>query len=476
MGDTPEVSLRSRAKELRRRAEDMRKHASYLRCHQEHSELAGARSVQAGWLENQLSIVTWSQSELQPEKAQWLPRSPPPSPPAEKGKACALPVGRLQVGELPSHRVRSCRAVSVMGAQGARTVEEQRADAPPSKRGPNLGRLPRRALKGAPPPNYSVLPPSLRFPNPEAIIVTMFASGIISSCAAVLGAWHGRSADINVNIVTWWHVALAVGLLLFLVGFYTWEFRRLWRFHHQHRVITWVAAELPAAAADVEDPMLRLLAHFRVLAPRHRNRGEFEIPKEDTAEPMRSERALRDAFDWPLIRCVGRRLGLAFTSTHAKFGPVAGDDFEMLPLWLGDAAGSKTGIWYALVLFVLQITMSITTGLLFAHPWALTSAGSQMQLAMLIVTQIIAALWTGATASAVDIVGGGAESLKFFFEATGTSLFLASAIVVDVMGEDEGHLQTLIQMAGWAVQLLMAAIFVPLLLTACTSAVTMLMP
>merc|ERR1711871_1352982 len=99
---------------------------------------------------------------------------------------------------------------------------------------------------------------------------------------------------------------------------------------------------------------------------------------------MRSERALRDAFDWPLIRCVGRRLGLAFTSTHAKFGPVAGDDFEMLPLWLGDATGSKTGIWYALVLFVLQVTMSITTGLLFAHPWALTSAGSQMQLAMLI--------------------------------------------------------------------------------------------
>ena len=206
----------------------------------------------------------------------------------------------------------------------------------------------------ASPPHFRSLPDALFFPNPEVLIFSCFATGVLAAASAVLGAAAAGYAT------TVRGLAVSIITILMMTIFYAHQGYWLFQFYRKHLANVWVDAEPPESKDEVEDPLFAFLSNvtFGFFKPRPREWGGFEAPEEDTEEPARTERALARAFS---LRPV-------------KFGELpSGDALSQLQPWLGDSSGKgKTGIYYMFFMLVLQLIAAVIIGILVVTPYGQT--------------------------------------------------------------------------------------------------------
>jgi len=307
------------------------------------------------------------------------------------------------------------------------------------------------------PPHFKSLPDALFFPNPEVLIFSCFATGVLSAASAVLGAAAAGYATtvrgLAVSIIT----IVVMGISYAHQGYC------LFQFYRKHLANVWVDAEPPQGKYEVEDPLFAFLSNvtFGLFKPRPREWGGFEAPEEDTAEPARTERALARAFR---LRPV-------------KFGELpSGDALSQLQPWLGDSSGKgKTGIFYMFFMLVLQLITAVIIGILVVTPYG------QTLLTTIIAMQLLGVLWCACLRTANDRIDGVEKLVCYAIEAVSTTLILVSGYVAEA-GESSGdeevkltNLTTALQLATLSASLLMVSIFFPLAITVYNSFVVPLM-
>ena len=342
-------------------------------------------------------------------------------------------------------------------------------------------RLKAVAASKKPPPTFRRLPTSLAWPVPEAITLLCFTPGIVSASSAVLGALVGGLA-IGTSAVV-----LALMSLCLIAIFLGYEGVRLSRFSRRHRARCWVPAHEPTRTADVSDPLLRLLARWRMLGPHSRELGAFLPPSVDGEEPLRTERALEHAFHslrpWQ-YSCPRRKVRVAAAATsaegetatppdaplHSRHGSRAGDEFDSLQHWLGiSSGGAAVSMRFALVLTLVQCLVAALGGLVYALPWAQTSGGGLLAPCVLIVLQMFGALWCSfLVAGANDRLTGATLCLCFCFECLALCLVLLSSLLASESASaaeagDVHGFGLALRVATAAPPLLQLSIYVPLL-------------
>lgn len=204
-------------------------------------------------------------------------------------------------------------------------------------------------------PAFTSLPESLMWPNPEVTLGVMFSTGLLQCASAVLGAWVAGYATRDGSL------ALALVTIFLVLGAYAHQAHHLMVFFQLHDDACWNEAEPPESKEEIDDPILALLVNFSFgyITPIPREQGSFECPEEDEEEPARTERALARFFSW-------RSSFRAFK--HVR----AGDAMAELPTWLGDAAGTKKGVWYLFSMVAQQLVMATLLGILYSFVWTTT--------------------------------------------------------------------------------------------------------
>ena len=172
----------------------------------------------------------------------------------------------------------------------------------------------------------------------------------------------------------------------------------------------------------------------------------------DCEEPARTERVLSRAFSLKFWQyCGGKE-------------ERAGDVLETLPMWLEDA-NEKRGVFFALVQMGLQLSIAISTGILFAHPWNETSVGGFFNMGALIFFQTLMLFWV-AQATANDAYTRALACACYAVELVATCLILASNIIGSGAADDDVEkLEYSLMLAGTSAQLLVWACFVPMFFT-----------
>ena len=308
-----------------------------------------------------------------------------------------------------------------------------------------------RALKTR--PSFHPLPEPFVFPNLELTFALMTSTGMVQASASVLAAWAGGyRAYVQ-------HVIIAVGAVVFNVALFAHQGYMLFVFSRHHNEHTWVPADKPQARDELEDPlfalMSRLLCGMMPLVPRER--GSYEPPEDDNAEPDRTERALNRVFSWRQPRFRNR--------PH-------GDAMVELATWLGDSSGSSHGLWFLYFLALVQVILAGFTGVMYALPWGTTTLGGQVWIGCLLVIAITNVTWT-ACQTANDRIDGLEKFLCFALEGASIGLLLTGAIlksipfdpsVPEATAKEERLLFTL-DLATWASRLMLAVVFVPFPIT-----------
>lgn len=206
---------------------------------------------------------------------------------------------------------------------------------------------------------------------------------------------------------------------------------------------------------------------LHVTRPHLRGRGGYEPPDADRKEPARTERALRRAFrpvppwvsvlwakwrrrgrDGPETRARRDELGGAEEEArHAddSAGPTqadavheaerAGDLLETLPMWTMDANHHK-GTYYVYVQAALQLAVAAMTGLLYAHPFKMTTVGGGVLVSSLIALQAALCIWVWIT-TANDLYTAVENLVCYLVELAAMGLILAS----NILSEHAGYAQ-----------------------------------
>ena len=302
---------------------------------------------------------------------------------------------------------------------------------------------------GLPRPAFKPLPAALKFPNLEVSVMVVFSSGMVESGTAIVGAWAGGAYDISNETL-----GLAFTALSIVGVFYIWQTGALIRFWKLHAKYCWKPAEPAQDGSQINDPIFALMARCGI-SPRairqEREIGEWEPT--DESEPARTERALHQFF------CCKRY------APSGKVYPVSpeqqrSDEMEVLKQWLNSCSGvSVYALWYQLFQVLLTISISICTGMLFAHPVGPTYHGQLGLLITLACLQFVAMIWT-ATSHAYDFWEGATTTICYGFEFTAA----IGMIISSVMNEsDEPAKQA--DAASWAeaaANVLLYSAFVPI--------------
>ena len=308
-------------------------------------------------------------------------------------------------------------------------------------------------------PHFKSLPDALFWPNPEVLILSCFATGMLQCASSVFAAATAGYATMPTSL------AIAIAVILILTVFYIHQCTWLVIFYMHHLRNCWVPAEEPEDKAEVDDPFFALLTNLSrgCFKAKSRELGSFEPPEEDTEEPARTERALGRFFTW---RC------LRFREINS------GDAFSYLPSWLGDSSGSgKFGVFYMFFMIALQLLTGVIMGIFFSVPWGSSSNGGKALLTILLSLQLVGAVWSLCLRTANDKLDGLEKALIYFIEAAATALMLASAYVAEAggnssddadsgePGKDLANLKLSLQLATTSASILMGAIFFPLGIT-----------
>ena len=112
---------------------------------------------------------------------------------------------------------------------------------------------------------------------------------------------------------------------------------------------------------------------------------------------------------------------------------------ERLPAWLDGASGSRAGVGYLAVQFVLQTAMSLSIGFLFCHPFAPTSAGQYFMLGLVAMITLTMGLYT-LCGTANDLWDGIVTSLCYFLETVSLCFILASSLLMHALPGFTNHL------------------------------------
>ena len=307
-------------------------------------------------------------------------------------------------------------------------------------------------------PAFHPLPEPFVFPNLELTFGLMCSTGMMQASCAVLAAWaSGYRAWVS-------HVTIAVSAIAFITALFAHQAWLLFIFSRHHNEHTWIPAEKPQAEDELEDPLFRLVTKVErhsigLLCQRGkmplitRERGGYEPPEEDNMEPDRTERALSRVFGfWRLPSFRDR--------PH-------GDAMAELGTWLGDATGTKHGLWFLYFLTVVQVVLAGFTGVMYALPWATTTVGGAFWQACLLAIAVINLLWT-VSQTDNDRIDGIEKLLCFALEVTSIGFLLAGAIIktlpLDTLtfaSTEEERVQFTLDLASHAAKLMLAVVFVP---------------
>ena len=147
-----------------------------------------------------------------------------------------------------------------------------------------------------------------------------------------------------------------------------------------------------------------------------------------------------------------------------------GDALSELPTWLGDSSGTARGLWYLFGSIVIQLITATVLGITFSLAWSQTSDGSKTLLAVLIAFQLLTAWWS-VFRTANDKIDGIQNGIVSLVEATSTCLLLASAMLstkeADDDADDLDKLTRALELSVVSSQILMVAIFLPIVVTVC---------
>ena len=232
----------------------------------------------------------------------------------------------------------------------------------PARISRNLLQLPQEA-----PQRFRPLPAALIFPNFELILLSLYATGTMSVCALMLGAFITGVDAPSTLTVALFAVALAMLTLWLLL-----QTRALMRFHVDHSKLAWKAN----VEDELQDPLFRMLVRCRLVSAQPRLRGEFVPPPAwKDAEPTRTEHAISLIPMIPWKSATNGRRALTRNKQTSAFR--AGQRAEQLSIWLsGASGGSLRGISYRLGQLLLQLGLALSIGLFGVVTMADDPAGS----------------------------------------------------------------------------------------------------
>lgn len=251
------------------------------------------------------------------------------------------------------------------------------------------------------------------------LVVLVFASGLIESSTAILGAQAASRSQPA------WAIVLSITSITLLVTLISLQARALLRFHSHHARDCWLHFEPPEKRSEIDDPLLAMLGRLCQVRPRNRDQGAFLMPDDSIEEPQRTELALARHFG------CGRTCGGEQTLGRQER---AGLQLEGLQTWLGDGTASRTGICFQLLLVLAQLTLAMSVGLL-AGGSATTSVMQRVGFKVLTLHGVnvcllaICALFTVA-GTANDLWNGLLVSLGFALECAANALIFASVLLL----------------------------------------------
>ena len=299
------------------------------------------------------------------------------------------------------------------------------------------------------PPEFRSLPGALRWPNPEVTLLVAFSTGLLQCACSVLGAYASGFRTTTTNL------GLACGVISLILLFYAHQLYQLLVFYRVHNAEVWNDAELPESKDEVDDPFFALLTNVSCgrIKPTSRELGSFEAPENDDEEPARTERALARFF------CFCR-------PWFSELPP--GDALAELATWLGDASGSRRGIYYLFGMILLQLLMALLLGLCYAFPFSQTTVGGRFLLVCIALCQLVGAVWSQAR-TANDKIDGLEKTIVYTFEAASTVILLMAAFLPlegqDGADVDLDQLAYSLQLSSISSTILIASIFIPMGIT-----------
>ena len=318
--------------------------------------------------------------------------------------------------------------------------------------------------KSAARPSFRPLPGALVWPNFEITLILIFAAGIVQAASSILASGIDGTETAAVPL------ALASFTLCSYVWFIAAQIVQLTRFYRQCGEACWTPAEQPVSAAEVEDPLLRLLVRARLVRPRAREQGAFEPPVDSTSvEPQRTEDVLRRSLLGVGMICPrSRRRRHSNVSSREDKNIQASQQLELLPNWLKDASGSRSGAAFGIVQLCIQLVISVNIGFWSGHSYGSSAAGGKLQLWLLVGLQGFAAIFTGMQ-TANDFWFGVFTALAYAIEFIAASLLLRGTYIADSEAEGtdkDARVIEAIALSVLSAQLLMINLFAPMALTA----------
>jgi len=334
----------------------------------------------------------------------------------------------------------------------------------------------KRIAKVTEQPPYHSLPQALLWPNPEVSLMIVFSCGLVEAACAILGALAG-GYDMSPT-----HVALACIALSMVLAFDVSQMRQLVHFYRVHMSVCWTYQDHPSSRSQIEDPLLALVCRLRLIRPRNREQGAFDVPGQEASEPQRTELALAEAFSCGF----GFQRRIARFLFHRKLGhyvqydrDTPGHSLERLQGLLCDGVATRLGILFQVVQVAVQLTIAVHTGIVFSR-----GASPSTQITLMSVNlgcQTLGAIFT-ASFTANDLWNGAVVACVFALEASASCCLLWSMVLMhhDTASDAKQHLNATInathldnsaqqlrvsravQLAADAATLLQAAIFLPL--------------
>ena len=104
---------------------------------------------------------------------------------------------------------------------------------------------------------------------------------------------------------------------------------------------------------------------------------------------------------------------------------------DVLPAWLGDSSGTRSGLWYVLYMMALQLVMAIVMGIMYSVPFGQTPPGGKSLLVLLVTMQLAGAFWCFCLPTANDRIDGLQNGVLYSLEAVSSTLLLASNLMSD---------------------------------------------
>jgi len=270
------------------------------------------------------------------------------------------------------------------------------------------------------------LPQGLLWPNPEVSVLVVFATGLVESSTAILGAL-AVGYDIEALYST-----LAVGVLLLVALLLVQQIQKLRFFYKKECSDCWVPSPRPSSRDEVDDPLLGLLCKMHLSRPRCREQGEFVLPDDQATEPSRTENALAEAFHCGLGTCF-KRVARWLTcrrssySYHKREHTVS--SLEKLQGWVGDGSASKAGATFTVAIILVSLALAVSTGFLLLHPKASTPNWQIVRNSLQAVVQIFVGLFLAGPA-ANDVWNGVSVAMVFLLEGLASLCLVGSAAVM----------------------------------------------